>query len=98
VNGAFFWSLASASLPFAGGTLCVGAHHIARVSNAGSYGGTTGYCSQGQLVFHVTQAFLAAQGLAPGTTVYGQFLCRDGGFAQPNNYGLSDAIRFTVAP
>jgi Tol biopolymer transport system component len=99
VNGAFTWSLSPAAVPFGGGTQCVGpVKHIVRALNSGAYGGTPGFCSQGQLVFKVTQAFLAANGIAAGTTVYGQFLCRDGGFAQPNNFGLSDGIRFTVAP
>jgi hypothetical protein len=72
--------------------------HRTLVSNSGSYGGTFGYCNQGQFVFKASQAFFAAKGILPGTTVYAQFISRDSGFVLPNNVGLTDAIRFTLAP
>ncbi len=65
---------------------------------SGNYGGTSGPCNLGQFAFHMNQAFLSANGLTSGTTAYAQFFCRDNGFASPNNVGLTDAIRFTVAP
>ena len=60
---------------------------------AESEGGPAGAYS-----YHFTQAKMASLGLAPGTTLHGQWFSRDAGFAPPDDVGLTDAIRFTIAP
>ena len=98
-RGILLWSLSPASTPYGGGTLCLGAPtQTAALVASGSYGGTTGFCNQGQFAYHMSQSFLAAHALTSGTTAYAQFLARDNGFPGPNNVSLTDAIRFTVAP
>ncbi len=97
-RGAFSWSLAAASTPFGGGTLCVAAPYRFEGVASGTYGGTGRPCNQGQFVFKPSHAFFATHSLTPGTTIFAQFLSRDNGFAPPNNIGLTDAIAFTIAP
>lgn len=43
------------------------------------------------------QQWFAAQGFAPGTPLWSQWLSRDTGFAAPDDVGLSDALSFAVA-
>ncbi len=93
-----FWSLSPVALPFGGGTLCVAPPYQLEGVSSGTHGGGSGPCDQGQFVFQATQSFFAAHGIQPGTTVYAQFLSRDNGYAQPNNIGLTDGIRFMLAP
>ena len=96
--GLLAWSLnGAASVPFAGGTMCV-ATPICFTSPRSSGGSSTGVDCSGEQSFHFTQAFMAGHGIAPGMIVNAQFWNRDPGFAAPNNFGLSDAIRFTAAP
>jgi hypothetical protein len=96
-NGVFVWSLAPASIPFGGGTLCVAAPRVRTpVQNSGlvsSWNGCTG-----RYGFHFAHGYQALHGVGAGTTVHGQFWSRDPGFAQPDNVGLTDAIRFTLGP
>ncbi len=92
--GMLFFGFAPNSAPFHGGTMCV-AQPIRRTAVQLSSVGTAG-CS-GSLAFEFTPAVLADLGLAAGTDVHAQFWWRDSGFAAPNNIGLSDALRFTVA-
>ena len=95
--GLLLWSTSAASLPFGGGTLCVGAP---TVRTAGQMtGGTLSLddCT-GSSSFHFSRAYLSQHGLVSGTTAYAQFWGRDPGFAPPNAVTLSDGIRFTVRP
>jgi hypothetical protein len=39
---------------------------------------------------------MAAQSVQSGDTIYAQYWSRDPGFAPPNNYGLTDGLKFTV--
>jgi hypothetical protein len=95
--GTFVWGLAAQNAPFHGGTLCVAAP-IQRTPVQDSGGtGASANCS-GAYAFSFTNAYLRQHGLAAGTTLYGQFWSRDGGFAPPNNVGLTNAIQFTVLP
>ena len=84
--GALMWSLAPASLPFGGGTLCVA--QPARFSPALQSGGAAP-CS-GVYQFTFTKPFLASHGLGAGLTVFMQMLSRDPGFAPSFCYRWSD--------
>lgn len=89
-RGIFVWGTSPAETPFHGGILCVGGP---LVRTPARFSGAAGAYS-----FHFTGAYMAALGLAPGTTVHGQWVSRDAGFAPPNDVGLTDAIRFTICP
>jgi Tol biopolymer transport system component len=95
--GLLLVSSAPASLPFGGGTLCVAppALRTGYQLAAGMPGVVD--CS-GTYSVHLTQAWLAAAGLAPGTSLWAQWLSRDKGFAPPHDVGLSDALSFAVCP
>lgn len=86
-----------ASLPFGGGTLCVAPPALRTGIQVAM--GTPGVvdCS-GTYTSHVTQAWLAAYGFAPGTSLWAQWFSRDQGFAAPADVGLSDALAFVVCP
>jgi hypothetical protein len=92
--GALMWSLAPASLPFGGGTLCVA--QPARFSPTLNSGGV-GPCT-GVYQFAFTKPFLASHGLGAGLTVFMQMLSRDPGFAPGAQVGLSDGLRVVLAP
>jgi hypothetical protein len=92
-SGMLFWGLASSSTPFHGGTLLVAPPLI---RTAAQVSGGSALCS-GHYDFHFSQAYMAASGLSGGTTVYAQYWSRDPGFAHPDNVGLTNALRFTVA-
>jgi hypothetical protein len=93
-NGLLFWGLASLSNPFHGGTLCVGPPTV-RTPIQDSGCATCGAC-QGSYSFHFSHAYMAAHSVQSGDTLYAQFWSRDPGFAPPGNYGLTDALKFTV--
>jgi Tol biopolymer transport system component len=95
--GIFFWGTAPASNPFFGGTLCVAAP-IVRTPVQNSGGNPPPFDCSGSFSFHFSQAIMQAHGLTSGTTVYGQYWCRDPGFPPPNSIGLSDGIEFTLCP
>lgn len=89
-RGLFAWGTATTEVPFHGGVLCI-AGPLARTqvqfaSASGTYS------------FHLTQNYMHSRGLVAGTTVYGQWISRDPGFAAPQDVGVTDAIEFTVCP
>ncbi|MCE9596188.1 MAG: hypothetical protein K8S98_18515 [Planctomycetes bacterium] len=95
-SGVFFWGTGPTGIPFGGGLLCVKAPVIRTlVQNAGAANG--GLCS-GSYSFAFSQAYMLAEGVLAGDTLYGQFWSRDSGFAAPANMGLTDAVRFVVLP
>jgi predicted lipoprotein with Yx(FWY)xxD motif len=97
-NGLLFWGLASASLPFGGGTLCVKPPTVRTpVQLSGGTPPPVNDCT-GSYSFHFSQAYLSAQGLTAGTTVHAQYWSRDPGYSPPNNVGLTNAVKFTVCP
>jgi hypothetical protein len=78
------------------GTICLGAP-ISR-SPGSSTGGNAGPddCS-GVLSFHLSHAYMASQGMVPGSLVHAQAWFRD--FAAPlNQFGLSQGLAFVIAP
>lgn len=96
-TGRMLWSHGQASTPFFGGTLCIAAPIIrAPVQNSG--GSASGLDCSGAYSFHFSQAYMAAQSLALGTTVNCQYWSRDPGFASPNNIGLTNGLSFTIWP
>jgi hypothetical protein len=95
--GLMLWSLAPASNPFGGGTLCV-QQPIVRTTAQYSGGSTDGDDCTGSYSFHLSQNYMVQQLLAANTSVYAQYWSRDPGFSPPNNIGLTDAIEFTIVP
>jgi len=93
--GLFLLSLAPANKPFFGGTLCLGG--TLQRTPALPTGGTLGVCN-GIMDFHMTQGFMSARGLTPGTLVYAQAWFRDSLHSDGTGVGLTDAIFFTVCP
>lgn len=91
--GQLFWGLASANLPFQGGTLCVAAPRV-RTSVQTSTG-PGGDCS-GTYDFHFSGTYAASRGVTPGTHVFAQYWTRDPGDAFGT--GLTDALEFTLLP
>jgi hypothetical protein len=92
-NGLCFWGHSSLATPFQGGTLCVGAPTVRtlNVSSGGSAGGND--CS-GVYTFVFDTAYMTANSIDPGDTIFAQFWMRDPAVASTT--GLSNAIRFTV--
>jgi len=93
--GVMFWGLSEAAMPFAGGTMCI---DQALVRGAAQWsGGTAGTCD-GTYSTDFSQAYMNAQGLLAGDTVYAQYISRDNGFAFPDNLGLTNALVFVICP
>lgn len=92
--GIMMWSLQAAALPFGGGTLCVKAP-IVRTPVQYSQAYNTGVCD-GWYDYHMTNAYMSANGLVPGVTFYAQYWMRDNGFSAPNNIGLTNAMQTLV--
>jgi hypothetical protein len=97
-SGMLLWSGAPANTPFHGGTLCLSSP-IIRTSLQPSNGNPApaNDCS-GTYSFLFSQAYMSAHFLAPGSTVCAQYWSRDPGFVIPDNIGLTDALRFVIAP
>ncbi|MCE9592965.1 MAG: hypothetical protein K8S98_02125 [Planctomycetes bacterium] len=94
--GMLAWGLAPSAAPFGGGTLCIAAP-VFRGPPSSSGGQGVQDCS-GSYTFPLSHAYMAAQGMISGTTVYAQVLSRDPGFSPPNSVGLTDALRVVVCP
>ncbi len=91
--GLLFWGFAPLSTPFQGGTLCVASPTI-RTASLSSGGASSGNSCTGSYAFTFSTAYLNANGINPGQTLYGQWWMRDP--ASPSTTGLSNAVRFTV--
>jgi hypothetical protein len=96
-NGIAFWGLAPSALPALGGTLCV-APPLQRGPALASGGNPPPEDCSGVLAWPVPQAFLAAHGWAPGTTLHVQFWSRDPAHPDGTGVSLSDALRFELCP
>jgi hypothetical protein len=92
-NGLCFWGRSSIAVPFQGGTLCVGAPTVrtANISSGGSAGGND--CT-GSYSFTFDTAYMTANSIDPGETIFAQFWMRDP--PSPSTTGLSNAVQFTV--
>jgi hypothetical protein len=93
--GLLIWGPQPDQLPFGGGTLCVGSP-VVRTPGQFS-GGTVGPddCT-GAFAYQFTSAYLAGQGLVPGSVVCAQYWSRDP--SAPSAFHLTDAVRFSVLP
>jgi serine protease AprX len=92
-NGLCFWGHSSLATPFQGGTLCVGAPTV-RTPNISSGGSASGNDCSGTYSFAFDTAYMNANSIDPGDTIFAQFWMRDPAVASTT--GLSNAIRFTV--
>jgi len=93
VRGELLYSVASDSLPFAGGTLCVGLPR-GRISGLRTVAGPGGACAQA-----VSFDFLRWLRSAPGAAfTVGTHLVLQGYFRAGAERALSDALDFTVLP
>jgi len=93
-NGLLFWGRTALSNPFHGGILCVGPPTV-RTPIQDSGCAICAAC-QGTYTFAFSHSYMAAHSVQSGDTIYAQFWSRDPGFAPPKNYGLTDALEFTV--
>ncbi|MEZ6017675.1 MAG: hypothetical protein R3F49_21380 [Planctomycetota bacterium] len=85
--------------PFGPGVLCFAGQIRRRpVQISTNIGGPPSNCSTYVFTDFLSQTYLAQQGFSVGTTVFCQYVSRDGGFAPPNNLSLSEGLRFTVTP
>ncbi len=85
--------------PFGPGRLCFSGQIRRRpVQVSQNAGGPSTTCSTYTFTDQLSQAYLASQGYTVGTTVYCQYVSRDGGFPPPNNLSLSQGLRFTILP
>ncbi len=95
--GVLVWSTAPGNIPLGGGTLCLsGPFYRNPAQFSGGTLGTPGVDCSGTLQDFMSQAWFAQNSLMIGTSVYVQYVSRDQGFAPPNNYSLSDGLRFTI--
>lgn len=94
--GLLAWSLAPATTPFFGGTLCLDPP-ITRTSPQDSAGGSAQSCT-GSYAFPFSQVYMAQQGFAAGMTVYAQYWQRDPAQLDGTGVGLTDALEFDVVP
>mgnify|MGYP003572095529 CR=1 FL=1 len=87
------------SVPLGPGNLCLAGpmYRVPAVLSGGSLGAPGSDCS-GAYSNPLTQAWFTQSGYTVGTTVYLQYISRDGGFGPPNNLSLSDGLRFTILP
>ena len=97
VNGMLIWSSNPASVPFYGGTLCVGPGiHRTPVQNSG--GSPTGVDCSGGYSFNFSRAYVLGYAVQPGQRLYAQCWSRDPGYSPPYNVGLTNGLSFTVCP
>jgi hypothetical protein len=97
-HGMLIWSLTPASIPFGGGTLCLGAQVQRTVGQMAGTAQPGSYPCLGLYTHTFTQAYMAQHGFAPGDDLYAQFWSRDTGFAAPNNLGLTAAMHAVILP
>ena len=92
-SGLLFWSLAPSATPFQGGTKCVNSPSM-RTNTVSSAGAATGNSCTGSYSFTFSTAYMNANGLVPGNSVYAQWWTRDP--ASSFSTGLSNGLQFTV--
>jgi hypothetical protein len=97
-TGLIFWGTKPANSPLLGGTLCVGPP-LTRAA-AQSSGGTVppaNDCS-GTYSFHLSEAYMAANGLDAGDIFYGEWWMRDPPHPDGLGVGFSNAIQVIIQP
>lgn len=96
--GILIWGTASNAAPFFGGTLCVQTPRRTAILNSGGSTAVGLNNCTGMYRRPFTQADLAANNLASGSTVYFQFWSRDPFQVVPNIVGLTAGIAVLVEP
>jgi hypothetical protein len=96
VFGVLAYGRNQANLPFAGGTMCVGAPAYRTIILPAQPPG--GASCTGTLNFEFTPARMAMANLAAGDVVNMQVWTRDNGHPAPNNWGMTDGLRVTLLP
>lgn len=96
-NGLLFYGFASNSLPFQGGTLCVGGS-LTRTTVQNSGGNAGGADSSGSFSFDMNALIQTGMdaNLSTGQTVYTQYWFRDP--QSPSGSGLTNGLEFVIAP
>ncbi|MCC6405747.1 MAG: hypothetical protein IT453_01180 [Planctomycetes bacterium] len=92
-NGLLFWGTAPLAAPFQGGTLCVKLP-IERTAVQNTGGNPPPNDCSGSMDFFWSSAQMAAEGLAPGQTIYNQYWSRDPQSASTTS--LSAGVSFTI--
>ena len=96
-TGILFYGTGEASTPFQGGTRCVGTFKRTPATNSGS-GGSPPCSGILSYDFNARIRSGADPALVPGRMVYAQFYYRDPGDPSGFGTGLSDGLRFGIAP
>lgn len=94
--GLLIWGTAGQMTLFSAAFLCV----VSPKRTVGQFSGGNpppDDCS-GSYDFHVSNAFLAAQGIGAGQVLYAQFWSRDTGYPPPLASGLTQGLHFSFAP
>ncbi len=95
--GILIWSTTPGSISLGGGTLCLSGHFYRHpVQWSGGTAGGFGTDCSGTHTDALQQSWFMSNALTVGTTVYVQYVARDGGYNMPNDYSLSNGLRFTI--
>ncbi|MEL6904082.1 MAG: N-acetylmuramoyl-L-alanine amidase [Planctomycetota bacterium] len=92
--GLMIWGVAPGATPFFGGTLCIGSAPV-RMPITFSNGFAPGDCS-GRLETDIPGSYWQTLNFQPGDEIYAQYWFRDP--FSTIAVGLSDGVRFTIAP
>jgi hypothetical protein len=96
-QGLLMWGTSATFAPLGAGVRCVGVP-IRRMPVQSSGGSTNGTDCSGTYAQPFNDALFASSGFLAGQVLHFQWWSRDNGYAPPNNFGLSDALRVMVCP
>jgi hypothetical protein len=94
-SGLMYWGLNPKSAPFGGGTQCVESP-VKRTTLQNSGGNAPPDDCSGVFDFHFSDAYMAANGLAVGSTIFCEYWYRDP--TDPATFGLSNALYAEILP
>lgn len=96
-SGIMIWSATPATLPALGGTLCVQTFKRTPAQSSGGTALPVIDCS-GTYDYFFSQAYMSAQGISAGSTLYAQYYARDPFQSDGTAASLSNGLEFTVCP
>jgi glucose/arabinose dehydrogenase len=96
-QGLLMWGTSPTFAPLGAGVRCVGAP-LRRMPVQSSGGSPSGNDCSGSYAQAFDDSILASNGFLAGQLLFFQWWSRDNGYAPPNNFGLSDALRVMVCP
>jgi hypothetical protein len=96
-SGLMIWALTPAAQPALGGILCVHSFKRTPAQNSGGTALPTIDCS-GTYSYFFSHAYMGAQGITAGTTIYAQYYGRDPFIPDGTGASLSNALEFTICP